>query len=160
MSKKSGFTLIELLIAVTIFVIVISIASGVFVQSLRTQRQVVGLMAANDNASLTLEQMVREIRTGVEFRINGQGDRLEFINARWEAVVYELQNGSVFKNNNPITADNVKVKYLLFNLMGEVPENGQSTRVTINMGVSATGKNIEGYINNLQTTVAARTLDS
>lgn len=66
-NRKNGFTLIELLVAMGIFVIVISIVSVSFIQGLRTQRSIIALMEANDNVSLVLEQMAREIRTGYQF---------------------------------------------------------------------------------------------
>lgn len=155
-----GFTLIELIVAVTIFIVVVAITSSIFVNSLKTQRQVVALMAANDNASMTLEQMAREIRTGQAFRTNSQHDRLDFINAAGQTAAYALVDHAITKNNQPITASNVRVEYLLFNLMGEVPDDGVSTRVTINLGVAAVGKGLEGFVTNVQTTVAARLLDA
>jgi prepilin-type N-terminal cleavage/methylation domain-containing protein len=65
--SKSGFTLVELLIAVGLFVIIISIAVGGFINALRTQREVSSLIATQSNVSLALEQMTREIRTGYLF---------------------------------------------------------------------------------------------
>jgi prepilin-type N-terminal cleavage/methylation domain-containing protein len=66
-NSRKGFTLVEVLVAMGIFVIVIAIATGGFVNSLRTQRQVASLISAQSNASLVLEQMAREIRTGFLF---------------------------------------------------------------------------------------------
>lgn len=66
-NNRKGFTLVELLVAMGIFTIVISIATGGFISSLRTQRQVASLISAQSNASLVLEQMAREIRTGFLF---------------------------------------------------------------------------------------------
>ncbi|MBS3903257.1 MAG: type II secretion system protein [Anaplasmataceae bacterium] len=65
--RRSGFTLVESLVAVGIFATVISLAAGGFVQALRTQRQLEGVISANSNASLAIEQMSREIRTGRAF---------------------------------------------------------------------------------------------
>ena len=153
---NKGFTLIELMVAVALFVIVVGIASAVFVQSLRAQRQVVALMAANDNASLTLEQVIREIRTGQSFSTSGS--HLDFDNVRGEAVSYQLNNGAVERNGQALTASSVKVHYLNFLLQGEVPGNGLSTRVTINLGVSSRGK-LEEFVTRLQTTISSRVLD-
>ena len=157
---RKGFTIIELMVAVTIFVVVVSISSSIFINSLRTQRQVLALMASNDNASLTIEQLAREMRTGSQFQINGRGDRLQFFNAVGQPVVYELSGQQIMRNSQAVTAGNVSIKYLLFNLMGETPEDGVSTRVTINLGVGAVGKNLEDFVTNIQTTVAVRSLDA
>ena len=153
---KKGFTIIELMVAMGIFLIVVSIASAVFVQSLRTQRQVVALMAANDNASLTLEQMVREIRLGRE--LASSGSRLTFINYLEESVIYDFNNDAIERNGKPLTASNVRVHYLNFSLRGETVGDGRSTRVTINLGVSSRGA-LEEFITRLQTTVSSRVLD-
>lgn len=157
---KNGFTFIELLVAITIFVVVVSIASGIFIQTLKTQQEIVSLMAANDNVSLTLEQMVREIRTGRQFRTNSRGDRLEFINARGEPVVYELSAKTIERDGQSLTSGNVKVNYLFFSLRGETPGDGLSTRVTINLGVGAVGRSVSGFKTDLQTSVAVRLLDA
>jgi prepilin-type N-terminal cleavage/methylation domain-containing protein len=66
-NSQRGFTLIEMLVAIGVFAVVVAIATGGFVNSLRTQRQVASLISAQSNASLVLEQMAREIRTGFLF---------------------------------------------------------------------------------------------
>ena len=157
---RGGFTIIELIVAITIFIVVISISSSVFINSLKTQRAVLALMAANDNASLTIEQMSREIRTGSQFQANGSGDRLEFISAGGNPVFYQLQNNSIMRNGEAITAGNVRVVYLIFNLLGETPDDRKSTLVTINLGVGAVGKGLTDFITNIQTTTAVRLLDA
>ena len=151
-----GFTLIELMVAMSLFVIVIGIASGTFIRSLRTQRQVVGLMAANDNASFTLEQMTREIRTGTAF--SSSGSRLSFTDDEGATVEYALTDGAVTRNGSPLTASNVLVPYLSFVLAGAEVGDGLSTRITVRMGVSARGK-MESFVTRLQTTVVSRVLD-
>ncbi len=156
--SKRGFTMIELLVAISLFVVVVSVASGVFIKSLRTQRQIVSLMAANDNASLALEQMIREIRTGRSFSTNGS--QLSFTNYLEEPVTYELDLGSIKKNGKSITASNVNVSYFNISLLGEGLNDGRSTRVTIGLGVSAKGSSLESFVTNLQTTVSVRTIDS
>lgn len=155
-ASSHGFTIIELMVAMSLFVIVVGIASGTFVNSLRTQRNVVGLMAANDNASLTLEQMSREIRTGSAFV--GAGSTLHFTNYEHEQVNYALADGRILRNGMPLTAANVLVKYLSFILRGETVGDGESTRVTMMMGVSSRGR-LESFVTRLQTTVSARILD-
>lgn len=156
LKTNKGFTVIELMVAVGLFIIVVGIASGTFVQSLRTQRNVAGLMAANDNASLTLEQMTREIRTGKNF--SSTGSRLSFINYQNELVSYALIEGAIHRNGAPLTSKNVLVSHLSFILMGEAPGDGTQTRVTILLGVSARGR-LESFITRLQTTISPRILD-
>ncbi len=157
MRLNKGFTMIELLVAIGLFVVVVSVSSGIFIKSLRTQRQIVSLMAANDNASLSLEQIIREIRTGRAFSSNGS--QLSFTNYLEEPVTYELDSNSIKRNGKSITASNVNVVYFNIHLLGEGINDGLSTRATISLGVSAKGL-LESFITNLQTTVSARTIDS
>jgi prepilin-type N-terminal cleavage/methylation domain-containing protein len=156
MKKNRGFTVIELMVAMSLFVIVVGVVSGTFIRSLRTQRQLTSLMAANDNASQTLEQMTREIRTGTDF--TASGSRLSFTNDAGEVIAYDLAGGRIERNGRPLTASNVLVTYLAFSTRGATPGDGLSTRVTVMMGVSARGK-MESFVTRLQTTVAARVLD-
>lgn len=64
---KKGFTIIEFLVATTLFIIIMAIAVGGFSKALHTEREVSVLLSAQSNASLALEQMAREVRTGYLF---------------------------------------------------------------------------------------------
>lgn len=66
-TMRGGFTLAEMIVAFGIFAILITIAAGSFVRSVRIQRVALQLMAVNDNIALTMEQMMRELRTGYNF---------------------------------------------------------------------------------------------
>jgi type II secretory pathway pseudopilin PulG len=64
---RAGVTLVELLVAISLFIFFIAIAGGSFVRSARIQRAALQLMAVNDNMGITIEQMMREVRTGYNF---------------------------------------------------------------------------------------------
>src|SRR3990172_10872392 len=93
--SRKGFTMIELIVAMGIFLILIAAATRGLVEALRTQRAIVALMAANDNASSVLEQMAREIRVGYNFQTNTSEDELTFVNAYNEIVTYLLHNQTI-----------------------------------------------------------------
>jgi prepilin-type N-terminal cleavage/methylation domain-containing protein len=167
-NARRGFTLVELLVAITLFSIAISIAIGGFVRALRTQRELISLIAANSNASLAIEQMAREIRTGTNFDYYGCPDAtvkicdgLTFTNANDEVVVYDLDktSGGALErivNSTPqkITADNVSIEYLNFSLLKGIPP-----RITVSLGVGAshqTAPELAGNITNIQTTISSR----
>lgn len=161
--SASGFTIAELIVAMGVFLIIISIATGSFIQVLRTQRIIVSLLAANGNASLAMEQISREIRTGGVFSyVNGE---LHFTNSRNESVTYRLNSATEKLERstggitfNEITADNVKLKNLTFVLFTGAPGNAYPARVTIVMRVGAAGVPFADAIVNLQATVSARAL--
>src|SRR5579863_5544609 len=103
-TQRRGFTLIELLIAVSLFAIAVAIAAGGFVRALRTQRQLIALVSANSSASLAIEQIAREIRTGTDFTCstgipnayNGLTcTDLSFVDATGQQVTYALQNSTL-----------------------------------------------------------------
>lgn len=171
-----GFTLIESLVAVGLFGLIISVAVGGFVKALRTQSQVTALLAANGNASLAIEQIAREIRTGYNFKKCaspnlqfGFCEDLEFTNSSGRAVVYEVDSdngrGFIAKSEDGgvpvrVTADNVDVKYMDFYMEGERKGDGEPPRITVSIGVAPGGGSVgEMSITRIQTTISARQSD-
>jgi len=61
-NKKTGFSLIEVLVATTVFVLVISVAAGLFVHALQSQRKVLAYQELFDQTSYIMEYMARSIR--------------------------------------------------------------------------------------------------
>ena len=178
-SQRRGFTLVELLVALSVFSIIISIAVGGFVRALRTQRQTIGLLASNSNASLTIEQMAREIRTGLRFRCgtgnplcSGVPTVLTFDTVGGNTIWYCL-NGAVINryvgtlgdcmtDGTPITAVNVNVKQLSFRVFfnQRYPADLYPARIVISMTVSPLEQGVQGAELNFQTTVSARNLST
>ena len=174
---KNGFTLIELIITLGIFLILISIAIGGFINALRGQRVAVGLMEINDNMGLVLEQMAREIRTGYDF-IPASGE-LQFRNVKGKAVSYKLNNNIIEKGEGPdfasliftpIIAENVKIvdfniyacgENLDSTLLNDCP-SPSNTQPKITLSLKITGKGKDKYIeklgiyNDIQTTISSR----
>src|SRR3972149_3143400 len=93
--KTRGFTLMELMIAPSLFVILIAIASGAFINALRTQRIITDLSESMNNVSLAIEQIAREVRVG--FGFSGSGDTLNFINSDGVEVTYRLDGNSIYR---------------------------------------------------------------
>lgn len=160
MKKREGFTIVELLVAITLFSIAVSVAIGGFVRALRTQRQLVALIAANSNASLAIEQMAREIRTGTDFVCIGGSigcSELKFNNANGESVTYRELNGglerAVSNNFSQVTASNVEIRYLSFILFGS---NQYPPRITVNIGVGGKNSELQNMVTNIQTTISSR----
>lgn len=162
--QQKGFTIVELLIAVGLFLIVLSIISGAFVEALRTERATLRLMAANDTASFALEQMARDIRVGTDFSLAAPSE-LHFNDRAGAETAYRLNAGRVEKRSGagiftPITANTALVASLRFALTGEQTNDNLQPRVTIAMSVGATGRDIEGVTTAVQTTVTPRLLDT
>ena len=165
-----------MVVSVAVFGTVVSIAAGVFVNSLRNQRAALALMAINDNASLTIEQMAREIRVGGSFVVNpSPGPRLSFVNQRDQSVSYfyredpgpnppSTRKGSVWRSvanpgspaaELPLTNEVVPVDRLTFELQGGAAANRPS-RIVVVMRVGSTNPFLKNVFTDVQTTITAR----
>ena len=163
-----AFTVVELLVAMGLFVVLIGIATGGFIKTLRTQKAVVGLMAANDNMNLALEQMAREIRTGYHFSKISDTE-FQFVNANNQVVWYRLNEGAIEKGTEDIllnrtykkiTADNIRVINFKIELFGNNSGDGYPPRITISLSITGTDGYLENITTNIQTTISARVLDT
>jgi len=167
--NKRGFTLIEMTVAVTIFVIIISVATGIFIRSLRAQKAITVLMAINDNASQAVEQIARELRTAINFAPLSTSDNrgVTFINVDGEIVAYRWNNDPAAlaierrlgtEDFQPITSPDVRIKRMAF----RVEPGGVSVapRVTIVLSVGTDGSvtEIRDIETNIQTTISSRNI--
>lgn len=157
--NQKGFTLGELTVALSLFMIVIAIAMGTFIQSVRSERAIVSTTSINNNIAQTLERIAREVRTGYAFS-DSTSSELKFVNAQNDDVSYSLSNSSIIRclDNicSPITSDDVLISRLNFILSGIEERDGLPPRVTISMGVVG----INDAVLNFQTTVSARDIGS
>ncbi|OGG39632.1 hypothetical protein A2116_00655 [Candidatus Jorgensenbacteria bacterium GWA1_49_17] len=177
-NKRSGFTLTELIVAMSVFIVAITIAVGAFVRAIRTQRAVNHLLSLNSNMSLVIERMAREIRTGYDFSLNNvpedgcignQTGELEFTNSNADSVFYRRENGVIARMEcagancagevfEPLTASNVKIDRLCFLNTGNLENGKDPWRVTLFLKVGSTEPALAGQFIDIQTTAAARTL--
>ncbi len=178
--SPAGFTIIELLVAIGVFSVVISIAVGGLVSALRSQRQVAALIAADNNVSLTLEQMAREVRTGYDFCRPGLAcappsgcpplcpfvatNELDFYNSQSQLITYRLTANGIERGVggafSQITGGKVIIQYLQFTLFGNLQNDLWPPRIVISIGVTANTTGLLGSVINLQTTISARQLDT
>lgn len=172
MKHNQAFTVVELLTAMAIFSILLAIVVGIFIQSLRSQRILIHLIAINDNTGLVLEQMAREIRSGYDFCDENQAlcdtvnfSNLSFFNYRGEMVNYVFNSDAkrVERNGLILTAPDVEVRDLKFRVYqddnDENPINNicNPWRIVITMEVGSSNHRIS-QISRLQTTVSSRIL--
>lgn len=183
---KQGFTLVDLIVALGVFAVVASIAAGGFALALRTQRQAASLIAANNNASLAIEQMAREMRTGRVFcdnrpqpdggdtgtagipscsaYLSGDRSKIGFIAATGETIEYRLASGGAIERGAggvfvPITGGKVLVFDLKFDIRGNDENDGIQPRITIALGVSSREPGLSESKTRIQTTVSSRPPD-
>lgn len=175
--KRYGFTIVELLVAVGLFMSIVVVAIGAYLRVLKTQGFITDIMAANDNVSLILEQMAREIRTGDEFETHNQ-EAITFRNDMGQCVIYSYDSGnwrimketiggvdcgdvSRYNNQTPLSSENIIISNLDFFMEENVSKDGReitfnkiTVEATVNLNVQGEQFYSEG--NTLKTVVSAR----
>ncbi len=181
-SKNGGFTLVELIVAIGIFLSVVAIASGIFIRSVNTQRFISEIMSMNSNASLALEQIMREVRSGFDFEVTDSGstcgaalgDTLKFTRVRNNAtttVVYQWNHAAsdieriegilpATVVTTVLTAADVNVSRLCFSVSQIGSDPAAPWRLSLFLKISSKDNSLPENTVDLQTTVSARILPS
>jgi len=175
MPNKS-FTLIELLVSITIFSLIIGATAGIFISSLRAQRQALASREALDNLSYTLEYMSRSLRMAkkdlngicIPNKLNYQethdGQGIKFLNYNNDCQEFYLDGNRLkeFKKlkesgdeiENYLTSEKLKISHFNINPIGWNQNDNLQPRVTIALDVEA-----ESFKTKIQTTVSQRNLN-
>lgn len=153
-NNRRGFTIIELLVAMTVFLIVVAITSGIFIRTIRTQRIITDMSMSLNNITLALEQIAREARTGYMFKTPSDNE-LEFINAQGRSVEYLLSDGQIQRSvddndPSPITSKETAIERLGF----KIKNDSDPAFITITVRAASEG-NIKV---DLQTSVSSRVI--
>ncbi len=93
--SDKGFTLIEIIVAVGLFTVVMTLASGAYLIMISANRQAQSVATGINNLSFALETMTRNIRTGTDYGCPtggidcpGGGDSFQFRNENGILVTY------------------------------------------------------------------------
>lgn len=177
--SNKGFTLLEMLVAIGIFAIIMTVASGIFSTTLQSQERMLTQQLAISNTSYSLEYMSRAIRmakkdveghclntTGCNYT-NPSGDNsIRFLNHDKKCVEFLLENGQIkrkksnnkndnFGDTQSFTSNDLNIRELKFELQGEC--HGDERQPTINISLdAATGEEMSFRT---QTTAVQRNLD-
>ncbi len=181
-TTSEGYTLVEVIVATTIFIIGIGLVVGVFIQSLRSERMINSIMESNGNASIALEQMMREIRTGYNFATSTQGsglcfarglsDKLTFtryignasttVSFAWDTSIMSIERDQTDPTTGVIStstenASTVFINPICFRL---TQQNSTSSpwRIGIFATISPSDPRLQNKAVNVETTVSARAL--
>lgn len=147
--KQGGYTLIELMVAIGLFAIVMTLASGSYIMMISISRQAQGIASGIDNLSFALETMTRDIRTGSNYSCGtalgmgdciGGGNSFTFKNEKGDTVKYDLDSSAIAIRrtvNNSVEStltdsSSVVINSLMFYAFGTAPvPNTTQARVTI-----------------------------
>lgn len=147
-NRHRGYTLIELIIAVGLFALVMTLASGAYLMMISFNQRVQGIVTGIDNLSFALDTMTRSIRTGTNYSCAGGGDcaggasSFSFKDQTGRSVSYALGASSIQATVNgapsTLTDPSVTVSSLMFYVSGSAraPGDYQQARVTITVSGS------------------------
>ncbi|HVB20055.1 MAG TPA: prepilin-type N-terminal cleavage/methylation domain-containing protein [Candidatus Paceibacterota bacterium] len=125
-ASANGYTLIELIIAVGLFALVMTLASGAYLLVIGIERQTQGITTGIDNLSFALETMTRIIRTGTNYSCNDVGDctaggsTFSVKDQNGVTQSFTLSGGVIMQNTNiPLTdPSSVTISSLMFYVSG------------------------------------------
>lgn len=148
-SVFQGYTLIELIIAVGLFALIMTLASGAYFVMIGINRQTQSITAGINDLSFALETMTRGIRTGADYSCSGSGDcpnggsSFSFMNANGAQVSYSLSSSAIWATVNgvssPLTdASAVTMTSLTFYVSGTARPPSDYTQPHVTITVSGT----------------------
>jgi len=187
---NKSYTLIEVLVAVSIFTIIIAAPTGFLVGSLKGQQKALASQKLLDNASYTLEYISRSLRMakkelscseitkpatcsclktqgyGYNYENpNGDVSAIRFINYKEECQEFFLEGTRLRESKdeveNYLTAEDLEITSLKFQLSGELQTDNDQPRVTLFLEIKG-GKSLKAELQPLikiQTTISQRNLD-
>jgi len=157
--KGAGFTLIELLVGVAIFALAITVASGLLMTGLRSQRKSIAIQNVSDNARYLIGFMAKEIRMSEFNAVDGEITQLNIAHPVDGNVTYRFTGTQILRNDQPVNSDEVQVDGRFF-IDGEAAGDNQQPKVTIVIKVTTIGTKAEEQAEiRLQTTLSQRDLD-
>ena len=109
--KIGGYTIIETMIAVSIFLIVVTIGMGALLNSNSIHQKSQDTRAIMDNLSFIMEEMSKNLRLGYDYSPNGETQQITFTppvvnndggTPKWS---YKIESGNVLKSTDPSKND-------------------------------------------------------
>lgn len=141
-----GYTLVELIVAIGLFAIVMTLATGAYLIMINVNRQTQGLATGIDNLSFVLSSMTTAMRTGSGYCSGGYctdgspGSSFSFIDQTGRYVRYGLVGSDIEScvsasafctPNTPLTATALTITSLTFLPKGTAKGDGYQPYVTI-----------------------------
>ncbi|HEY9480924.1 MAG TPA: type II secretion system protein [Candidatus Paceibacterota bacterium] len=185
---KRGFTLIEVLVSVSIFAMVMLVATGAVFSIVDANKKAHALKSVMTNLNFALESMAREIRVGslygcdTAIGVSGDcvtgGTTFHFkanrdvdldgsysLSDQNDQIEYSLVSGRIQKRiygtlptTSLITAREISITSMTFYVLGSTADQRQPKVVLTIRGTAGAGKTASNF--EIQTTVSQRAIDS
>jgi len=161
LQKNSGFTIIETMIAVSIFLIVVTIGIGSLLNTTLLQSKSQDMRSIMDNLSFIMEDMSRNIRTGYNY--GGGGMQISFTSFDNIPYAYNIESSQINKFIDgvsfPLSSSEISFKSGSgFTIVGATPGDDLQPFVTIKLVGEITSKGVVTPFS-LQTSVSQRLVD-
>ena len=172
--KQKGFTLIELMVAVSIFIVVMTISMGSIISVFDANRKSRSLKTVLNNLNLAVESMSKEMRFGKNYHCGSgtvtipqncpSGDTLmSFLSSDNVQITYRLNSEAIEKQVGSgdyiaVTAPEIIIDDLTFYTLGAGASNTLQPKVIVRIKSHA-GTNRGRSDLNLQTLISQRALD-
>ena len=159
-ARNRGYTLVELIVAVGLFAIIMTIASGAYIVMIDLTRQSQNKATGIDNLSFALETMTRNIRTGTNYNCGGAGDcsgtdSFSFSDPNGETITYTNVSSAIYqrKGNGALSVLtdplSVNISSLKFYVSGTTSGDNYQPHVTIIISgdvSSGSGKEPQSFV--------------
>lgn len=173
--KESGFTILELMVALTLFIVVMTMSMGSIVGIFDTNRKSNSLKSIMSNLNLAVESMSKEMRYGKNYHCSSSGtlslpqncpngdNSMTFLSSDNEEITYRINGPTLEKRVGggsfiPITAKDVVVNSFTFYVLGTGNGDTLQPKVIIKIkGYAGGPKGRSDFA--IQTMVSQRALD-
>ncbi|MDO8590023.1 MAG: type II secretion system protein [bacterium] len=171
---KKGFTLIELMVAISIFIIVMTISMGSIVGVFDANRKSRSLKTVLNNLNLAMESMSKEMRFGTNYHCgagnvtvpqncNTGGTLMSFLSSDNAQITYRLNGETMQKRIGSggyiaVTAPEIIIDDLIFYTLGAATGDTLQPKVIVRIKSHVgAGKSRSDFT--LETLVSQRTFD-
>lgn len=173
--KQKGFTLVEIMVALGIFSIVMVVALGAVLAIVGANKKAQTLHNVINNLNLSIETMVRDLRTGFDYNCDDGGDcpngaeSVTFQSMQFPDDFGEPQEESYFRDGTKIyktlnnqttalTSDEVEIEKMTFFVSSTKREDSEQPRILLIIkGKAKIGQKVSDF--NIQTFISQRKLD-
>lgn len=167
--RSGGFTLVEMLIAISLFIVVVTISLGALLTIFDANRQAQSSKTVMDNLNFAIDDMTRVVRFGTNYHGCSDsnlstpmdcpsGDDILALNFKGDTVVFRLLSGTIQKSEDGgmsyvnITSPETIIQHLQFYVFG-----AQSSLDEVQPYVIAV---IKGYVDSKPTTSSVFTVQT
>jgi prepilin-type N-terminal cleavage/methylation domain-containing protein len=174
--NDKGFTLIELMVAISIFIIIMTVSMGSILGVFDANRKSRSLKTVLNNLNLAVESMSKEIRFGKNYHCGSASDTgtntqncpsgnvlMSFLSSGGVQITYRFNNQTIERKVGAgsfvaVTAPEIIIDDLTFYTLGSGTSDLLQPKVLMKIKSHAgTGKSQSDF--SLQTLVSQRTLD-